>query len=304
MALFLEQLLNGVQFGIMLFLVSAGLTLVFGIMNLINLAHGSLYMVGAFIAATVTANTGSFLVGALAALVGAAIVGMAIETTVFRRLYDKDHLNQVLATFGLILIFNELAVIIWGRTPVFTTVPEFLGGAVELMPGLFYPNYRLAITVVGLLVSAALYVGIQRTRIGMLIRAGSTNRDMVRALGVDIRLLYTLVFGIGTLLAGLAGVMVGPILSVQVGMGEQILILAFVVIVVGGIGSIRGAMFGALLIGLVDTLTRSFAPDLLRTVLTASEADNVAGVLSSIMAYLVMALVLLWRPQGLFASHA
>jgi branched-chain amino acid transport system permease protein len=304
MGLFLEQLLNGVQFGIMLFLVSAGLTLVFGIMNLINLAHGSLYMIGAFIAATVTANTGSFLVGALAALVGAAVVGMAMETTVFRRLYDKEHLNQVLATFGLILIFNELAVIIWGRTPVFTTVPPFLGGAIELVPGLFYPNYRLAITVVGLLVSAALYLGIQRTRIGMLIRAGSTNREMVRALGVDIRLLYTLVFGIGTLLAGLAGVMIGPILSVQVGMGEQILILAFVVIVVGGIGSIRGAMFGALLIGLVDTLTRSFAPDLLRAVLSASEADNIAGVLSSIMAYLVMALVLLWRPQGLFASHA
>jgi branched-chain amino acid transport system permease protein len=183
-------------------------------------------------------------------------------------------------------------------------VPAFLGGAIEIVPGLHYPNYRLAITVVGLLVSAALYAGIQRTRIGMLIRAGSTNREMVRALGVDIRLLYTLVFGIGTLLAGLAGVMIGPILSVQVGMGEQILILAFVVIVVGGIGSIRGAMFGALLIGLVDTLTRSFAPELLRTMFPPSQADNIAGVLSSIVAYLVMALVLLWRPQGLFASHA
>jgi branched-chain amino acid transport system permease protein len=303
MTLALEQILNGVQFGIMLFLMAAGLTLIFGIMNVINLAHGSLYMIGAYGAALVAAQTGSFLLAVPAGLLAAAVAGLIIEFVVIRKLYDRDHLQQVLATFGLILFINEGTTILFGRTPLFVGMPPFLAGSVEIIPGIPYPTYRIAIMVVGLLVALGLYLLVNKTRIGMLVRAGSTHREMVRALGVDIRLLYTVVFGLGALLAGLAGLMAGPLLAVQVGMGEQILILTFVVVVIGGLGSIRGAFYGALIVGVTDTLLRAFLPGMLKTVMNASEADALGAGLSSMGIYLVMALVLLIRPQGLFHAQ-
>ena len=303
MILLLEQLLNGVQLGVTLFLLAAGLTLIFGIMGIINLAHGSLYMIGAYAGAITAVKTGSFLLAVPVGLAVAAAVGMALELVVFRRLYERDHLDQVLATFGLILTFNELMVLLFGRQPLFTGVPSALSGAVEIIPGVPYSIYRLTIIAVGLALALALWLLISKTRIGMLIRAGATHREMVRALGVDIRLLYTLVFGLGALLAGFAGVMAGPLLSVQVGMGEQILILTFVVVVVGGVGSIRGAFFGALLVGMVDTMLRAFMPGIARSLIaSASEADALAAGLSSMGVYILMALVLLIRPQGLFAA--
>jgi branched-chain amino acid transport system permease protein len=303
MTLALEQLLNGVQFGIMLFLLAAGLTLIFGIMNVINLAHGSLYMIGAYGAALVAAKTGSFLLAILAGLVSAGIAGLLIEFLVIRKLYNRDHLQQVLATFGLILFINEGATILFGRTPLFVSMPPFLSGSVEIIPGIPYPTYRIAIMVVGLLVAGGLYLLVNKTRIGMLVRAGSTHREMVRALGVDIRLLYTIVFGLGALLAGLAGLMAGPLLAVQVGMGEQILILTFVVVVIGGLGSVRGAFYGALIVGITDTMLRAFLPTLFKTFMAASEADALGAGVSSMGIYLVMALVLLIRPQGLFHAQ-
>jgi branched-chain amino acid transport system permease protein len=303
MILLFEQLLNGVQLGLTLFLLAAGLTLIFGIMGIINLAHGSLYMIGAYAGAITAVKTGSFLLAVPVGLGVAALVGMALELVVFRRLYDRDHLDQVLATFGLILTFNELMVVFFGRQPLFTGVPPALSGAVEIIPGVPYSIYRLTIIAVGLMLALGLWLLISKTRIGMLIRAGATNREMVRALGVDIGLLYTLVFGLGALLAGFAGVMAGPLLSVQVGMGEQILILTFVVVVLGGVGSIRGAFFGALLVGMVDTMLRAFMPGIMRSlVASTSEADAMAAGLSSMGVYILMALVLLIRPQGLFAA--
>ncbi len=303
MLLLLEQVLNGLQFGVTLFLMTAGLTLVFGIMNLINLAHGSFYMIGAYVAATVTAQTGSFMLGLLAALPAAGAVGMLVELLVMRRLYRRDHLDQVLATFGLILFFNELTRIVWGRQPLFMDVPAMLSGTVEIIPGAPYPAYRLAVIAVGALVALFLYVLIGKTRLGMRIRAGASNREMVAALGVNIKALYTVVFGLGALLAGLAGVMAAPILAVEAGMGESILILTFVVIVIGGIGSVRGAFLGALLIGLVDTLGRAFLPGVLRLLLPAAQADNLGASLASMGIYIVMAAVLFWRPRGLFPAN-
>ncbi len=304
MLLFIEQLLNGLQLGIMLFLMSAGLTLVFGIMQVINLAHGSFYMIGAYVAATVTARSGSFLLGLLAALPAAALAGMLVEMLVLRRLYKKAHLDQVLATFGLILFFNELTRILWGRQPLFMDVPAWLAGSIEIIPGVPYPSYRIAVIAVGILVGVLLYLLFTRTRLGMQIRAGASNREMAAALGVNIRLLYTLVFGLGTLLAGLAGAMAGPILAVEAGMGESVLILTFVVIVIGGIGSIRGALVAALLVGLVDTLGRAFLPVLLRLFLSASYADGVAASLASMSVYILMAAILVLRPKGLLPAHA
>jgi branched-chain amino acid transport system permease protein len=299
MLLFLEQLLNGAQYGVMLFLLAAGLTLIFGIMGVINLAHGSLYMIGAYAAAVAAAKTGSFLIAALAALGAAGATGLLLEFLVIRKLYARDHLDQVLATYGVLLFANELVVLASGRTPLFMQPPAWLRGSVELIPGIPYPTFRLAIIVVGALVAAGLFWLINRTRLGMLIRAGATHREMVGALGVDIRLLYTLVFGLGALLCGLAGLMAAPVLSVQVGMGEQILIATFVVIVIGGLGSVRGALVGALLVGMVDTLARAFLPALLKSTLPATIADALAAGLGSVSIYLLMALVLVWRPRGL-----
>jgi branched-chain amino acid transport system permease protein len=301
--LVIEQLLNGVEFGFMLFLLSAGLTLIFGIMGVINLAQGSLYMIGAYAAAYTATATGSFLLAVPAGLAAAAAAGMAMELLVVRRLYARGHLDQVLATFGLILFFNQLTVLIFGRQPLFVGMPKALSGAVTLLPGLPYPVYRLVIIAVGLAVALGLYLLIGHTRLGMLVRAGATNRDMARALGVRVPLLYTIVFGLGALLAGLAGLMAGPLLAVEVGMGEQILILTFVVVVIGGVGSIRGAFVGALLVGIADTCLHAFLPGLLRSLMSISQADALGGGLSSMGIYLVMAAVLLVRPKGLFPAH-
>jgi branched-chain amino acid transport system permease protein len=299
MLLLVEQCLNGLQFGLLLFLLAAGLTLVFGIMDLVNLAHGSLYMMGAYFAATFVAWTGSFFAGALLALGATLLLGIALEMIAFRPLYGRDHLDHVLGTFGLILFFNELVRLVWGPAGLSLPLPAALNAAVDIF-GIYYPAYRLLIILVSLLVALFLYLLVMKTRLGMLIRAGASNRDMVGALGVDIKLLFTLVFGLGAALAGLAGLMQAPILTVQIGMGENILILAFVVIVIGGIGSIRGALVAAIFVGLADTLGRAFLPDLLRLVLSTTAASTVARALSSMLIYLLMAVVLAIRPQGLF----
>lgn len=300
--LVVEQCLNGVQLGVMLFLMAAGLTLVFGIMNLVNLAHGSLYMVGAYLATAVVNWTGSFVLAVVFALPATMVIGMLVEVLALRTLYQRDHLDQVLATFGLILFFNEAVAIVWGRAALFTTVPRALSGHVELLPGLRYPAYRAVIILVGLAVALLLYVVVSRTRLGMLIRAGASNRTMVAALGVNIRLLYTLVFGFGAALAGLGGLMAGPIYTVLPGMGDEILIPVLVVIVIGGIGSIRGALVGSLVVGMVDTLGRAFLKPMLSTVIGPSAADNAGPALASMLIYLLMATVLYFRPQGLFPA--
>lgn len=302
MILFIEQCLNGLQLGLLLFMLAAGLTLVFGIMDLVNLAHGSLYMMGAYFAATFSALTGSFLLGAVLALIATLVVGMAVEVIAMRRLYGRDHLDHVLGTFGLILFFNELVRLVWGPAGLALPLPGWLQQPIEVLPGVQYSAYRFSIIVVSLVVAAGLYVLVMRTRIGMLIRAGASNREMVGALGVNIQLLYTLVFGLGAALAGLAGLMQAPILTVQIGMGENILILAFVITVIGGIGSIRGALVAALFVGFIDTLGRAFFPDLLREVLPAAAAATAAPALSSMLIYLLMAIVLIVKPEGLFSA--
>jgi branched-chain amino acid transport system permease protein len=297
-----EQLLNGLQFGLMLFLLAAGLTLVFGIMDMINLAHGSIYMIGAFLAASFVKATGSFGLGVVLAVIGTALIGMVLEISLLRTLYQRDHLSQVLATFALILILNELVRMIWGSDQALNT-PAWLSGPVELVPGLIYPSYRLLIIVVGLAVALLLYVIVARTRIGMQIRAGASNREMATVMGVDIRRLFTWVFGFGAALSALAGALLGPLLAVQVGMGENILILTFVVIVIGGIGSIRGALLGSILVGLVDTLGRAFLPTALREFASAQVASAAGPAIASILIYVLMAAVLVWKPKGLFPAR-
>ncbi|MBD8652224.1 branched-chain amino acid ABC transporter permease [Rhizobium sp. CFBP 13726] len=304
-SLALEQLLNGIQLGVMLFLMSAGLTLIFGVMGLINLAHGSLYMVGAFACAAVAAWTGSFWLGLVASLACAAAAGAIVELLVIRRLYDRDHLDQVLATFALILIFSEGTRWLFGSFPLYLDIPPLLQGAVALQGDATYPVYRLAIIAVGALVALGLYLLIGKTRLGMRIRAGESDREMIGALGVDIRTLYTLVFALGSALAGLAGAIVGPLQSVQVGMGEPVLILAFVVIVIGGIGSIKGALIGALLVGITDTLGRLLLPQLLSLFMDPSQAGMIGGAAASMLIYVVMAVILSLKPRGLFPpAHA
>ncbi len=300
--LFIVQTLNGLQLGVLLFLIAAGLTLVFGVMDFINLAHGVQYMLGAYLAVTFYGLTGNFGYALVLALIAALLIGLLVEALVFRHLYERDHLDQVLATFGVILFVNEGVKIVWGAAPRNLPMPDFFSGSVPLMDGLNYPVWRLCIIASGLLVAAGLWFVVTKTRIGMRIRAGATNAAMVAALGVDIRRLFTIVFGFGAMLAGFAGVMVAPILSVEPGMGDSVLILAFVVIVIGGIGSIRGAFLGALLVGLVDTLGRSFATDLFRLVLDTSAARQVGPAVASMLIYLLMALVLLLKPAGLFPA--
>lgn len=304
MILLFEQLLNGLQFGALLFMLASGLTLIFGIMGVINLTHGSFYMVGAYCAAFAIAKTGSFLAGMLAALVGAALYGLLVELLVIRRLYRRDHLYQVLATFGLILFTNEAVSMLFGRTPPLVTTPSALQGFVTLLPGLQYPVLRLAFIGVGALVAVGLWVLVNRTRVGMLVRAGADDREMVDALGVDIRKLYTIVFGLGALLCGLAGVMAAPLLAVEIGMGERVLITTFVCIVIGGVGSVRGALAGALLVGMVDSLGRAYLPQLLGQIFEPSVADTLAAGTASASIYILMAAVLIVRPLGLFPGRA
>lgn len=304
MSLFLTQVLNGLQAGVLLFLLAAGLTLVFGIMNFVNLSHGSFYMFGAYVAAYVYEQWESFLMAAVAAIGTTLILGLAADRLVFRSLCSRDHLYQVLGTFGLILIFNELVQIIWGSTPLYAGLPDLLAGAVPIL-GALYPIYRLAIIAVGLLIALGLYLLIHRTRLGMLIRAGAYNARMVSALGINIWMLNALIFGLGAALAGLAGFMAGPLVSVQSGMGESVLILTLVVIVTGGIGSIYGAFFGALLVGLTDTLGRAFIPQVLGLFLRPEFAQAAGTALASMLIYMLMAVILALRPAGLFpVRHA
>src|SRR5262245_58140603 len=301
--LFVVQILNGLQLGILLFLVAAGLTLVFGVMDFINLAHGVQYMLGAYLAVTFYGLTGSVLASIALTLPASLVLGLALEVAMFRHLYQRHHLEQVLATFGVILFLNQGVKIVWGAAPLSMPAPDLLSGSIPLMEGLRYPVYRFAIMAAGLAVAALLYVGVTSTRVGMLVRAGATNAPMVSALGVDIHRLFMVVFGCGAMLAGFAGAMVVPILSVEPGMGDQILILAFVVIVIGGIGSIRGAFIAALLVGVIDTLGRSFATDALRLFLSPSTARIIGPALASMAIYLLMAAVLAVRPAGLFPAR-
>ncbi|HUT51052.1 MAG TPA: branched-chain amino acid ABC transporter permease [Alphaproteobacteria bacterium] len=307
MLLFAEQMLNGVQFGIMLFLMAAGLTLIFGIMDFVNLTHGSLYMMGAFFGAKalqwlleLTGWTGSttvtllFAVAVLLGVLATVLLGAIIERGIFRRLYLGSHLDHVLATFGLLLFFNEFAKILFGSEPINVPKPPLLIAPVEILPGINYSSYRLAITVVGVIVVVGLYLLISRTRIGMLIRAGASNREMVTGLGININRLYTVVFALGAGLAGLAGIMTTPLTSVQVGIGEEIMILTFVVIVIGGIGSIRGAFIASIVIGIIDTIGRFLLP--------AWFGYTAGPALASMAIYLAMAAVLFFRPSGLFAA--
>lgn len=294
------QTLNGLQLGILLFLIAAGLTLVFGVMDFINLAHGVQYMLGAYLAVEAYQMTGSFWWAVALALAAALVCGLILEVLVFRHLYDRDHLDQVLATFGVILFINEAVKVVWGAAPLSLPVPELLDGSIPLMRNFNYPIYRIALLGCGLAVAVLLYVLVSHTRIGMLVRAGASNAAMVAALGINIRRLFMLVFGFGTMLAGFAGIMAAPIFSVEPGMGDNLLILAFVVIVIGGIGSIRGAFLAALLIGLVDTLGRSFATDLARMLLPPAAANDVGPAVASMLIYVLMAAVLFFRPSGLF----
>ena len=302
-SLLLVQTLNGLQLGVLLFLIAAGLTLVFGVMDFINLAHGVQYMLGAYFAVMFYGLTGSFLAALVLALIASLGFGLLLEFAVFRHLYDRDHLDQVIATFGIILFLNQGVKIVWGAAPLSLPIPDLFSGTVVLMPGLAYPVWRLVIIACGLATAVLLYAMIRFTRVGMRVRAGATNAAMVSALGVDIRRLFMIVFGFGTMLAGFAGVMIAPILSVEPGMGDTILILAFVVIVIGGIGSIRGAFIAAVFVGLVDTVGRAFLPDLLRLVLSPSAASTAAPALSSMLIYLLMAIVLVVRPAGLFPAR-
>ena len=302
LVLIAEQILNGLQFGIMLFLMSAGLTLIFGVMGLINLAHGSLYMIGAFIAAAVASATGSFILALIAALSAAALAGAIVEMTIIRKLYNRDHLDQVLATFALILIFSEGTRWVFGSFPLYLDVPAYLQGAVTLPGGIQYPLYRITLIVFGLIIGAGLGLLITKTRIGVQIRAGENDREMVSALGVNISKLYTFVFALGAALAGLAGALVGAIQSVEVGMGEPVLILAFVVIVIGGIGSVKGALIGSILVGLTDTLGGIFLPKLFGLFMDLATATNVGSSIASMSIYILMSIILVWRPTGLFGQ--
>ena len=300
--LFIEQLLNGIQFGFMLFLMSAGLTLIFGVMGLINLAHGSFFMVGAFSGSFVAGLTGNFFLAILASLILPALIGIMVEFSVIRKLYERDHLDQVLATFALILIFSEATRYIFGAFPLFLDIPNILQGNILLPGEIVYSKYRLIIIIIGLFIAVGLYFLINRTLLGIQIKAGQNDRQMIRVLGINISRLYTIVFAIGAALAGLAGALIGAIQSVEVGMGEPVLILAFVVIVIGGIGSIKGALIGALLIGVLDTMARLFLPIFFELIMETSQALSLGSSLASISAYLLMALVLIFRPTGLFGK--
>jgi branched-chain amino acid transport system permease protein len=301
--LIFEQVLNSLQFGVMLFLIASGLTLIFGVMNFVNLAHGSFFMIGAYLAACIAGVTGSFWLGLLGALPATAALGFLLEWLVFRRLYKKDHMVHVLATFALILIFNDGVRMIWGPQPLPLNMPAAFAGPVMLF-ALPYSSFRLLVMAVGIAVAIGLYFLINRTRLGMWVRAGSNNLEMVTAMGINIRLLFRLVFSFGLVLAALAGIMLGPLVAVQAGMGDDVLILAFVVVVIGGIGSVPGAAIGALIVGVVDTLGRGLLPPLFSLFLSADAAASVGPALGSMMIYLVMIAVLFWRPSGLFPARS
>ena len=302
-SLIVAQILNGIQLGLMLFLLASGLTLIFGIMDMINLAHGSLYMFGAYFTASATQASGSFWVGLAAGAIGVAILGAIVETGIMRQLYQRDHLAQVLATFALILMSNEVVRFIWGPQPVLLNSPAAFKGPITLpLLGSSYPSYRLLLIGIGILVALLLFFIINRTRVGMWVRAGASNREMAMAMGVPIDGLFTLIFALGAALSALAGGLTGPLLSVQIGMGENILILTFLVIVIGGIGSIKGALIASLLVGIVDTAGRILIPLLVRQIDLGAVGTSVGGALAAMLIYLVMAAILFWKPQGLFPT--
>jgi len=301
--LFLEQALNGLQFGLMLFLLASGLTLVFGIMDMINLAHGALYMIGAFLTAWLVEITQSFFLSVFLAVILTALFGMALEKTLLKTLYARDHMSQVLATFALILILNESVKMIWG-TDLPLSSPDYLSGPIQILPGLMYSSYRLVIIGTGLVIALFLYLIVSKTKMGAWVRAGASNREMALAMGININALFTAVFGLGAALCAVAGAMLAPLLAVQVGMGENILILAFVVIVIGGIGSVWGAFVGSLLVGMVDTMGRSLLPFLFREFLPPQWAGAAGPAVASILVYVLMAGVLFIKPQGLFNQRS
>jgi branched-chain amino acid transport system permease protein len=302
--LVLVQVLNGLQLGVLLFLVAAGLTLVFGIMDVINLAHGVQYMLGAYLAASLLPLTGGLLAAALLALPLTVLIGLALDRLVLRHLYARGHLAQVAGTFGLILVVNDLVRLLWGPAPLAFPVPAALDLTVPLAGGATYPAYRLAIIAAGLAVALLLWLLVARTRFGMLVRAGAANPGMLRCLGVDVGAVFLAVTGLGAMLAGFAGLMAGPLVAVQPGMGDGILILAFVVVVTGGLGSVQGAFAGAMLVGLADTLGRSFLTDLVRQAAPPAVANEVGPALASMTIYLVMAAVLVVAPRGLIPARA
>ena len=301
LTLILEQAFNGLQAGVTLFLVAAGLTLILGIMDVVFLAHGAQVMIGAYAAAAITAATGNFYIGLLLAVPVTFASGYLLEFLLIRHLYRRDHMEQVLATFGLILFFNELIRIGFGPAALYSDLPPSLSGFVEILPGTPYPVYRLGVILVGLACAVAIHMSVSRTRIGAMVRAGANNPEMTAALGINIKILFRLIFATGACFAGVAGMMLGPITAVQPGMGEPLLILSLVVIIIGGFGSVRGAFIAAIIVGLVDTLGRVFLPEMLRLVVDQSVADGAGPALASMLVYILMAVVLIFRPTGLFS---
>lgn len=299
LAQLIEQVLNGVQLGVLLFLIAAGLTLVFGVMDFINLSHGSLFMFGAYLSVVAQRFTGNLALSVLMAAAGVFAIGLLIEFLLARRLYNRSHLDQVLVTYGLMLLMNEAAAMTWGSVPVYSGIPESLRGQITLPFGIPYPAYRLVVIAAGVVIGGGLFVLIQRTRIGMLVRAGATSRETVAVMGVNIARIFTMVFALGALLAGVAGALAGPLLSVQPSMGENVLILSFVVVVIGGLGSIRGALVAAMLIGLLDTIGRAYLRDVLSIVISPAAAGNAGPALTSMLVYVIMALILFFKPEGL-----
>ena len=297
--LLITQLMNGLQLGLLLFLLASGLTLIFGIMDFINLSHGSFYMIGAYFCGTIVAKTGSFVTGVIVGLIGVFVVGALVEWLIARKLYRQDHLDHVLVTFGLILIFDTLVHLLWGASGMAIPLPDVLNGQLSV-GSLVLPTYRLLIIVAGLLVAAILFILVTKTRLGMLIRAGASNRTMVEALGVNIDRLFLVVFALGAAMAGLAGMLIAPITEASIGMGNDIIIVAFVVVIVGGIGSVKGAFYAAMIIGLIDTLSRSYLDQLLTLAMSSNYAETAAPALSAMLIYILMAGVLAFRPQGLF----
>ncbi|HUH88287.1 MAG TPA: branched-chain amino acid ABC transporter permease [Pusillimonas sp.] len=303
MHLFVEQAMNGLQYSALLFLLSAGLTLIFGIMNVVNLAHGSFYMIGAFCAASAVAITGSFTVAILAAVVGAGVYGLIVERLIISRLYHRDHLDQVLATLGVLFFTNALVTLVFGRSPPFVAIPPLLSGSIQILPGLSYPIMRLAFIGAGVLVAVGLWFLISKTRVGMLVRAGADDAEIVDAMGINIRRLFMLVFTLGALLCGFAGVMAAPLLAVEIGMGEKVLITTFVVIVVGGVGSVRGALLGSVLVGMTDSFGRAYIPIWMSQLLPPEYSASVSSSLVSASIYILMAIVLLVKPRGLIPAQ-
>lgn len=303
MTLILEQIFNGLQAGVTLFLVAAGLTLILGIMDFVFLAHGAQVMIGAYAAAVITSVTGNFYLGLLLAIPVTFASGYLLELVIIRHLYQRDHMEQVLATFGLILFFNELIRIGFGPAALYSDLPPSLSGFVEILPDTPYPVYRLAVILAGLVLALAIYLFVSRTRVGAMVRAGANNPAMTAALGINTKILFRLIFATGACFAGVAGMLLGPLTSVQPGMGEPLLILSLVVIIIGGIGSVRGAFIAAIIVGLVDTLGRVFLPALLRLIIDQAAADGAGPALASMLVYILMAMVLIFRPTGLFSAR-